>query len=152
MRYKYFDDASILEVVNLPSIGLASHNFKAQLASNIPTYNQFIPGSYLKSQQYLDTISQWTDESQMKMNIKKSNSMIFNFTYNYQFTTSFSHPEGEINVIDDTKLLGTIIRSDLKWSKNTKSPKSQCRTKTAPQNSRVLSSTRIHGYNIHQLC
>ena len=47
--------------------------------------------------------------------------MIFNFTYNYQFTTSFSHPEGEINVIDDTKLLGTIISSDLKWSKNTKS-------------------------------
>ena len=45
--------------------------------------------------------------------------MIFNFTYNYQFTTSFSHPEGMIDVIDETKLLGTIISNDLKWSKNT---------------------------------
>ena len=58
--YKYFDDASILEIVNLLSIGLASHNFKSHVASNIPTHNQFIPGDYLQSQQYLERISEWT--------------------------------------------------------------------------------------------
>ena len=58
MVYKYFDDASILEIVNLLSIGLASHNFKAQAASNIPTHNQFIPGNNLESQQYLERISE----------------------------------------------------------------------------------------------
>ena len=45
--------------------------------------------------------------------------MLFNFTYNYQFTTSFTHSGGQIDVIDQTKLLGTIITSDLKWAKNT---------------------------------
>ena len=55
------------------SIGLASHNLKAQVPSNIPTHNQFIPGSYLKSQDYLERISQWTDENKMELNIDKSN-------------------------------------------------------------------------------
>ena len=49
----------------------------------------------------------------------KSNAMIFNFTNNYQFTTSFSHNGGQIEPIEDTRLLGTIITSDLKWAKNT---------------------------------
>ena len=61
--YKFFDDASVLEIVNLLSIGLASHNFKQQVASNIPTHNQFIPADYLQSQNYLETISQWTDDN-----------------------------------------------------------------------------------------
>ena len=121
LRFKYFDDASILEIVNLLSIGLASHNLKAQVPSNIPTHNQFIPGSYLKSQDYLERISQWTDENKMELNIDKSNAMIFNFTNNYQFTTGFSYNGGEIEPIEFTRLLGTIITSDLKWAKNTAS-------------------------------
>ena len=45
--------------------------------------------------------------------------MVFNYTENYQFTPRLS-VEGEIlEVIDSTKLLGTIITSDLKWDENT---------------------------------
>jgi hypothetical protein len=66
--YKYFDAASILEIVNLISIGLASHNFKLHGASNIPTHNQFIPGQQLKSQLYLEKISQWTEDNKMELN------------------------------------------------------------------------------------
>ena len=55
----------------------------------------------------------------MELNIEKSKAMIFNFTYNYKFTTGFSHAGAELNVIEETKLLGTIVTSDLKWSKNT---------------------------------
>ena len=117
--FKYFDDASVLEIVNLISIGLASHNFKLHVASNIPTHNQFIAGEYLESQQYLEKINQWTEDNKMELNIEKSKAMLFNFTYNYQFTTGFSHEGGDIDVIDETKLLGTIITSDLKWAKNT---------------------------------
>ena len=55
----------------------------------------------------------------MELNIDKSNARIFNFTNNYQFTTSFSHNGGQIDPIEDTKLLGTIITSNLKWAKTT---------------------------------
>ena len=44
--------------------------------------------------------------------------MVFNYTENYQFTPRLS-VEGEIlEVIDSTKLLGTIITSDLRCEQN----------------------------------
>ena len=53
------------------------------------------------------------------LNVGKSKTMLFNFTNNYQFTTEFSQIGGKIEVIEDTKLLGTVITSNLKWEKNT---------------------------------
>ena len=46
-RFKYVDDASILEVVDLQNVGLASHNIKVQVSSEIPEHNQFIPNEHL---------------------------------------------------------------------------------------------------------
>ena len=55
----------------------------------------------------------------MMINQKKSKTMIFNFTKNYQFSTRLKL-EGEImETVTDTKLLGTIVSNDLKWNKNT---------------------------------
>ena len=55
----------------------------------------------------------------MMINQKKSKTMIFNFTKNYQFSTRLKL-EGEImETVNDTKLLGTIVSNDLKWNKNT---------------------------------
>ena len=36
------DDLTILEVINLASVRLASHNVTAQIPSNIPVHNQII--------------------------------------------------------------------------------------------------------------
>ena len=75
LRYKYFDDASILEIFNLLSIGIARHNQKPYVPFNITNHNQFIPAEYLESQQYLERISQWTDENQMGLNTEISIAM-----------------------------------------------------------------------------
>ena len=55
----------------------------------------------------------------MLINEKKTKTIIFNYTDNYQFTTRLSINDKNIEVIDSTKLLGTIISSDLKWDLNT---------------------------------
>ena len=55
----------------------------------------------------------------MMINGQKTKSMIFNFTDKYQFSTRLSIDDEPIEVIDSTKLLGTIITSDLKWEQNT---------------------------------
>ena len=44
--------------------------------------------------------------------------MIFNFT-DLQFTTRLYLESNLLEIITETKLLGTIITSDLKWHKNT---------------------------------
>ena len=119
LKFKYFDDASVLEIVNLLSIGLASHNSKSQVPSHIPSHNQFVPAQYLKSQEYLGTINQWSEDNLMQLNVEKSKMMIFNFTRNYQFTTNISHNGDDMEIINETKLLGTVITDDLKWHRNT---------------------------------
>ena len=55
----------------------------------------------------------------MKLNEKKTKNIIFNFTKKFQFHTSLSVNEKEIEVVNETKLLGTFITNDLKWNKNT---------------------------------
>ena len=60
---------------------------KYRIASDVAQHNQFIPPANLKSQQYLDNLSEWTDINLMKLNVKKSKYMTVNFTKNYQFST-----------------------------------------------------------------
>ena len=54
----------------------------------------------------MENISEWTDSKKMKLNEKKTQVMIFNFT------------EKLLETIQETKLLGTIVSSDLKWHAN----------------------------------
>ena len=45
--------------------------------------------------------------------------MIFNFTKNHQFHTRVGIENVQLEVLQETKLLGCIITPDLKWRKNT---------------------------------
>ena len=88
--YKFVDDKSVLEIINLLSIGIASHNPKIRVPSNIRTSNIFIPPENLKTQEHLDRISDWTNKKKMKVNNKKTQNLIFNCSKNYQFSTDLS--------------------------------------------------------------
>ena len=67
----------------------------------------------------MNQISNWTNENQMQLNNKKTKIMIFNFTHNYQFTTRIFIQESLLDIIDEIKLLGVTVTSDLKWNQNT---------------------------------
>ena len=84
-KFKFIDDLSILEIINMISQGISSYNSKLHVPSNIADHNQYIPPSNLKSQHYLDRIKTWTRDNLMKLNVKKSK--YINFTDNYQFST-----------------------------------------------------------------
>ena len=118
-RFKFVDDLSVLEVVNLLTVGISSYNIKAHVPSDIPEHNQFIPAQNLQSQKWLDKINQWTVNQKMMVNEKKTKTMLFNYTDNYQFGTRLSINDQNIEVIDSTRLLGTIISTDLTWDLNT---------------------------------
>ena len=89
-RFKFVDDLSFLEIIYLLNIGISSYNIKAHVPSDIPTHNQFIQNSNLKSQNYLEKINQWTIKQKMKLNVKKAKTMIFNFSKKRQFSTKFN--------------------------------------------------------------
>ena len=65
--YKFVDDKSVIEVINLFSSGLASHNVKAAVPSNIQVSNLFIPGEHLKTQSNMERVESLTEKKQIKL-------------------------------------------------------------------------------------
>ena len=61
LRFKWMDDLTILEVVNLFTIGLSSFNIGQQVPNDIPLNNGFIPNKNLCTQENIDKISEWTN-------------------------------------------------------------------------------------------
>ena len=120
-KFKFIDDLSLLEIINLLSIGLSSYNCWNHVPSDISIDNHFVDQSNLKSQVYLNELSSWTNQKQMKLNTEKSKYMIFNFSKNYTFNTRLNI-EGEIlQQVQEVKLLGLVLREDLSWKSNTNS-------------------------------
>ena len=54
-KYKFIDDLSILEIINLIMCGLVNYNFKAHVASDVASHGKFLPPQNVKSQSYLET-------------------------------------------------------------------------------------------------
>ena len=70
-RFKWVDDLAVLEIINLLMVGMSSHNFRNQVAADIPIHGQYIQSTDLKTQKYLEEINQWTINQQMDINKKK---------------------------------------------------------------------------------
>ena len=115
-RFKFVDVLTFLEVIYLLNVGIAIYNLKQHIPSDIPTHNQLIPAENLKSQNHLNLINSWTKKKKMRLNEKKTKSIIFNFSKKYQLSVN----NKPIYIVEETKLLGNYLTSDLKWDKNTK--------------------------------
>ena len=113
------DDLSALELINLIMVGLSSYNFKNHVASDIGVDQLYLPCENIQSQTNMDSINEWTQQKQMKLNEKKSKLMIFNFSRNYQFSTRVHLNNSLLDIIDQTRLLGTVVSTDMTWHNNT---------------------------------
>ena len=58
-------------------------------------------------------------KQKMRLNEKKTKSMIFNFSRKNPFTTKLEVNSVNIEIVREAKLLGTFITDDLSWNKNT---------------------------------
>ena len=54
-------------------------------------------------------VESWTQFKQMKLNVKKTKNMIFNFSKDKKFSTDIRIGNESIETVSETKLLGTII-------------------------------------------
>ena len=50
MKYKWLDDLSVLEVINLLTIGISSYNIRSHVPNDIPVHNGYVEASNLKIQ------------------------------------------------------------------------------------------------------
>ena len=117
-RWKWVDDLSTIEIVNLITAGISCYNFKHHVASDVAIHGQYIDPLKLKSQQYINTIDEWSGRQQMILNQKKTKVMLFNFTHKFQFSTRLQLKNTNLEIVSEAKILGTIVTEDLKWDAN----------------------------------
>ena len=86
-RWKWVDDLTFLEIINLLNIGLSCYNVKLQVPNDMNINKDFIPSSNLETSKHLQDINDWTKKQKMLLNKNKTSNMIFNFTEKYQFNT-----------------------------------------------------------------
>ena len=117
MRFKFVDDLSILELILLSS-WLSEFNVKQQVANDIGVDEYFISPENLKTQNYLDSIAEWTEENLMQINEKKSNYMLFSRSTT-EVATRLKINNKVIDRLEEQKVLGVWITTWLDWQKNT---------------------------------
>ena len=137
-RFKFVDDLTVLEIINLLLMEISSYDLYAHVPSDIPTHNNYIRKENLKSQENLSLINVWTKKKTMILNQKKTKNMIFNFSKNHQFQIRLNENKENIDVVDTFKLLGTIITNDLKW--NTEKKNTEYLTKKAWKRMQLLNN------------
>ena len=71
-------------------------------------------------QQILKT-DEYAAENKMKLNLNKTKLMLFNPCKMRDFMPECHVGQAHIDLVEETKLLGVVIRSDLSWASNTES-------------------------------
>ena len=65
------------------------------------------------------SISSYAKENQMKINFRKTKCMVFNTGILQDFQPEFNVEGNVMKVVDEMRILGLKITSNMKWSANT---------------------------------
>ena len=120
IHLKYVDDLTLGEAINLPKNLL----FRPASERPMPDMYHARTGHYLpidKSSVYKQLLEtkEYASTNGMKINYRKTKVIVFNPCTSIDFMPEMSLDDNELEVVDEVRLLGLIIRSDLKWSSNT---------------------------------
>ena len=116
----YIDDLAEAEAVNLKRQLVQDTSVRPAPLTYRERTNQMLPAAKSLLQKNLLKIESFAQRNQMKINQKKTHIMYFNQSLKYAFPPEYSFANGELlNVIEQTKLLGVYISSDLSWRYNT---------------------------------
>ena len=72
----------------------------------------------INAQTCMNNFCDWTEKNKKKLYEQKSKIMVFKFTTNYQCSTRVTLNDNLLDRITDTRFMGTVISSDMKWQKN----------------------------------
>ena len=130
IHLKYVDDLTIGEAIKmkemLESVPVHARpqpdNFHARTGHVLPPANS-------KVYDQLSKISDYSNTNGMRLNYKKTKLMLFNPDVIRDSMPSFVLDGHHIDLVEETRLLGLVLRSDLSWSSNTDYIVQRCNSK-----------------------
>ena len=125
---KFVDDLTLAAAIPLKQNLQKDENlvrplvFHSRTGHSLPsTNNPMIP--------QLNNLSEFTKTNGMKINKEKTKVMLFNRARSMDFQPTLKLEDKLLEVVEEIKLLGVIVSSDLKWNKNIKHVKKKCFTR-----------------------
>ena len=118
IHLKYVDDMSLAESVNLKELLVSvpdrdqPDNFHARTGHALPDESSAVYRQLVKTTEY-------ADRNQMKINFRKTKTMLFNPCTSVDFMPNFQLGGHELELVEEMRLLGLVITSDMKWAANT---------------------------------
>ena len=81
----------------------------------------YLPNEQCEISKQLDKLNTYVSDHEMKINMDKTKVMLFNTARNWDFTptVSLGNDDTNLEVVEQIKLLGIIVTSDMKWHANT---------------------------------
>ena len=125
---KYVDDLSLAESINLPEkLVLAPgrqqpDTYHARTGHVLPVESSHVFQQLRKTEEYARV-------NEMKINKKKTKLMLFNPCTAIDFMPEITLDGQQLEVVEEMRLLGLIIRSDLSWQSNTENMVSKANKK-----------------------
>ena len=116
---KYIDDLSFATAINLKENLTVNPDLPKPLSYH-ERNNFILPDEKNPMQPHFNQLQNYAREHQMVINQDKSKVMIFNQGWKYDFLPHILTEGGDmLEVVEECKLLGLVIRSDLSWQSNT---------------------------------
>ena len=116
---KYIEYLSFASALNLKDNLVVDHDLPMPLSYHERT-NHTLPREKNQIQHQFDDLKSFANDHQMVINEEKTKVMLFNQGRKYDF---LPHIETEswdmLEVVEEVKLLGLVVRSDLSWRSNT---------------------------------
>ena len=109
IHLKFVDDLTLAEAINLPE----------QLGKVPGSPELTLPVHKSRVYRQLLEVREQSELNQMKLNYKKTKVMVFNPCKSKVFMPRLILEGNQLEVVEETKLLGLTIRSDMKWVSNT---------------------------------
>ena len=121
LTLKYIDDLSVLTAIDLKASLTADPTHRPRPFTFNERTQQILMAEGNQMHEMLTSLKEFTTDNLLKIKEKKSSVMKFNFSRSNDFPPELIIEgfQDQLQVINETKLLGVILTSDLKWSANT---------------------------------
>ena len=114
-KFKYIDDLSAVDEITASK--LKDYDVFSHVPSDVATGQKFLAASTFKTQDYNDSISQWTSNNKMVLNEDKSNYMVISKSKE-PFSTRLYLNQTKLERQSQIIHLGLWITEDLTWNKH----------------------------------
>ena len=119
IHLKYVDDLSLAESVDMTSLSHVSSDLRAQPDTYRARTGHILKMKNSQVYQQLQKTQEYAIKNHMKLNLAKTKLMLFNPCKSKDFMPEMVVEGTRLDLVEQAKLLGVIVTSNLSWSANT---------------------------------